>query len=53
MRKAKVMVSGSKFEGLIGRATEVNDCGNVMFYPKECKPVYRVCLSEEEIVFLE
>lgn len=49
MNKAKI-ISG-KYEGLYGECTNVNSYGNVMFYPNNSSPVYRVCLRANEIEF--
>lgn len=57
LRKARIVkdIQGVKFykKGLIGMSTEINKVGNVMFYPKDESPCYRVCLEADCIEFLE
>ena len=50
MNKAKV-ISG-KYKGVSGECTDINSYGNVMFYPDNNSPVYRVCLCASEIEFI-
>ena len=51
MRKAKVV--NGEYKGRGGEATEVNEVGNVMFYPEEGIHPYRVCLNIRDIKFLD
>lgn len=49
----KVIVIIGKYQGREGMATEPNKVGNVMFYPKEGKSPYRVCLGKDKIKYIE
>ena len=40
-------------KGLIGKSTEINKVGNVMFYPDNMEPCYRVCLDANLIEFID
>lgn len=51
MRKCRVIAG--KYAGLVGKATEVNSYGNVMFYSNRGYQPYRVCLNASEVEFLE
>ena len=51
MKKAKISQNNARFAGINGFCTEVNSYGNVMFYPENMEPVYRVCLAKEDIIF--
>jgi hypothetical protein len=51
MRDA-IVIKG-EYKGRIGKATEINEVGNVMFYPKEGIHPYRVCLVANEIRYIE
>lgn len=50
MKKA-IVITG-KYQGREGMATEPNRVGNVMFYPKEGKNPYRVCLNQKEVKYI-
>ena len=50
LKKAKI-INGS-YTGTIGVSTDVNKYGNVMFYPNNSEPVYRVCKIAEEVEFI-
>ena len=50
--KQAIVVSG-RYLGRIGKATEPNQYGNVMFYPIEGIYPYRVCLKAEQIHFIK
>ena len=49
MKDCKV-ISG-KYVGRIGKC-EVTAYGTVMFYPKEGKYPYRVCLEKSEVIYV-
>ena len=51
MRKCRVIEG--KYAGFIGKATEVNVYGNVMFYSDRGHHPYRVCLNASQVEFLE
>lgn len=50
MKKA-IVITGI-YQGRTGVATNPNKIGNVMFYPKEGKNPYRVCLSKDKIKYI-
>lgn len=50
LKKAKI-INGS-YAGTVGVSTDINKYGNVMFYPNNSKPVYRVCKSAKEVEFI-
>lgn len=52
MKKAIVINETSSYFGVKGQATDENAVGNVMFYPKDSYPVYRVCLKRSDIDFI-
>lgn len=52
MKKAVVINETSSYFGVEGEATDENVVGNVMFYPKDSYPVYRVCLKRSDIDFI-
>ena len=51
MKKA-IIVEG-EYKGRIGMVTEVNEVGNVMFYPMEGIHPYRICLRIDQIKYIE
>ena len=56
MRNAMINLNYKNKEGLariFGKATEVNEYGNVMFYPDNNNPVYRICLRQNDITYIE
>ncbi len=52
MKKAIIVNKMSSYFGIEGEATDENVVGNVMFYPKDSYPVYRVCLKRSDIDFI-
>ena len=50
MKKAKI-ISGL-YTGVTGMCTAINAYGNVIFYPANGKPVYRICKSALEVEFI-
>lgn len=49
MEKGNFIVVSGEYTGRIGRATKPNDLGLVMFYPKEGRYPYAVCLYSDFI----
>lgn len=51
MKNAKIIIG--QYAGICGKATEPNAYGNVMFYPDNQTPVYRICKKMEEVEYVD